>query len=88
MNLPLYFPLAARNYWTLTPVSFMTAEMNRWLARFAMSFFIIAAVLTWYAYQAMQHHAPLWQPVIELFAAASAVAMGVMGTREKHRHSS
>jgi len=59
--------------------------MNRWIARFAMSFFIVAAVLTWYAYQSLQQHAPLWQPMIELFAAAAAVTMGVAGIREKHR---
>lgn len=65
----------------------MTADMNRWLARLAMSFFIIAAVLTWYAYQALQHGAPLWRPAMNLFAAAAAVAMWVIGTREKHRRS-
>jgi hypothetical protein len=63
----------------------MTEDMNRWLARLAMSFFIIAAVLTWSAYQSLQHQAPLWRPALDLFAAAAAVAMGVIGTREKHR---
>jgi hypothetical protein len=61
--------------------------MDRWLARFAMSFFIIAAVLVWSAYQALQHHAALWRIAMDLFAAAAAVAMGVVGTREKHRRS-
>ena len=61
--------------------------MNRWLARFAMSFFIIAAVLAWSAYQALQHHAPLWRAGVDLFAAAAAIAMGVMGMREKHHRS-
>ena len=49
-----------------------------------MSFFIIAAVLAWSAYQALQHGAPMWQAVVDLFGAAAAIAMGVVGTRIKH----
>jgi hypothetical protein len=59
--------------------------MNRWLARLAMSFFIIAAVLAWTGYQALQHHAELWRVVVDLFGASAAVTMGVVGTRAKHR---
>ena len=60
--------------------------MNRWLARLAMSFFIIAAVLAWSAYQALQHNAPPWQAALDLFGAAAAIAMGAVGTRIKHGH--
>jgi hypothetical protein len=59
--------------------------MNRWLARLAMSFFILAAVLAWYAYQALQHQAELWRVAVDLFGAAAAVAMGVAGTRARHK---
>jgi nicotinamide riboside transporter PnuC len=58
--------------------------MNRWLARLSMSFFIIATVLAWSAYQALQHNAPLWQATVDLFGAAAAIVMGVVGTRIKH----
>jgi hypothetical protein len=58
--------------------------MNRWLARLAMSFFIIAAVLAWSAYQSLQHGAPMWQSALDLFGAAAAIAMGAAGTRAKH----
>jgi hypothetical protein len=58
--------------------------MNRWLARFAMSFFIIAAVLAWSAFQSLQHHAPAWQTAVDLFGAAASIALGFVGTRIKH----
>jgi hypothetical protein len=57
--------------------------MNRWLARLSMSFFIIAAVLAWSAYQGLQHGAPMWQSIVDLFGAA-AIALGAIGTRIKH----
>jgi len=70
----------------LRHVAWLTGKgaMNRWLARFAMSFFILAAVLAWYGYQALQHHAEIWRVAVDLFAAAAAVALGVAGTRAKH----
>ncbi len=49
-----------------------------------MSFFILAAVLAWYGYQALQHHAEIWRVAVDLFAAAAAVALGAAGTRAKH----
>jgi hypothetical protein len=61
--------------------------MNRWLARLSMSFFIIAAVLAWLAFQALQAHLELWRVVMDLFAAAAAISLGVAGMREKHRRS-
>lgn len=59
--------------------------MNRWLARLSLSFIIIAAVLAWSAYQALQSNAPLWRVATDLFGAAAAITLGAVGTREKHR---
>ena len=59
--------------------------MNRWLVRLAMSFFIIAAVLAWEAYKALKAGAEPWRIGIYLFATAAGIALGVAGTREKHR---
>jgi hypothetical protein len=50
-----------------------------------MSFFIIAAVLAWSAYQALQHGAPIWQSAMDLFAAAAAITLGAAGVRLKHQ---
>jgi len=58
--------------------------MNRWLARLAMSFFIIAAVLAWSAYQALQHHAEMWRVIVDLFGAAASISLGVAGVRARH----
>ena len=59
--------------------------MNRWLARLAMSFFVIAAVLIWEAYVAAQNGAPTWRIIVYLTAAAAGVFLGIAGLREKHR---
>lgn len=59
--------------------------MNRWLARFAFSFFVVAAALAWEGYRGMQRGRPAWQGVVTGFAVSAAVALGVVGTREKHR---
>ena len=53
-----------------------------------MSFFILAAVLAWSGYQALQHHAQVWRVAVDLFAAAAAVTLGVAGTRAKHADTS
>jgi hypothetical protein len=50
-----------------------------------MSFFIIAAVLIWQAYRGSQAGIENWRIIIDLIAAAAAIALGVAGTREKHR---
>jgi hypothetical protein len=63
----------------------MNGMMNRWLARLAVSFFVVAAVLVWSAYQALQHQLPIWRGLMDLFAAAAAIAMGVIGMRQRHR---
>ena len=57
----------------------------RWLARLAMSFFVFAAVLAWEAYKAGQRHAEPWRTGLYDFAAAAAIALGLAGTRERHR---
>jgi hypothetical protein len=59
--------------------------MQRWIARLAMSFFIIAAVLIWEAYKGSQTGLAGWRITLYLVAAAAGIAMGVAGTREKHR---
>ncbi len=59
----------------------------RWLARFAMSFFVIAAVLAWEAYNAGERHAEPWRIGLYGFAAAASVALGFAATRERHRRS-
>jgi hypothetical protein len=58
--------------------------MNRWLVRFAMSFFIIGAVLLWEAYQASLHDLPLWRIVVDVVGAMCAISLGFTGTRQKH----
>ena len=58
--------------------------MNRWLARLAMSFMIITVVLAWSGYQALQHNADLWRPIMDLFAAAASLTLGVQGMRIRH----
>jgi hypothetical protein len=59
--------------------------MERWLARLAMSFFIIAALLLWEAYKGNQHGLVGWRITLDLIAAAAAISMGVAGIRAKHR---
>jgi anti-sigma-K factor RskA len=59
--------------------------VNRWLARFSISFFVIAVVLAGLAYQALQNNLAGWRVAMDLFAAAAAIALGVAGLREKHK---
>ena len=59
--------------------------VKRWLVRLAMSFFIIAAVLLWEAYRGAQRGLETWRITLDLVGAAAAIALGVAGTREKHR---
>ena len=53
-----------------------------------MSFFVVAAVLAWEAYKAGERHAEPWRVGLYGFAAAAAVALGLAGTRERHRRTS
>ena len=59
--------------------------MNRWLARFAMSFFVIAAVLIWEATKQMRRDPTSWRLIYYLIASAASITLGVIGTRERHR---
>jgi hypothetical protein len=63
----------------------MIRPMNRWLVRFAMSFFVIAAFLLWEAYQASLHDAPQWRIIFDVLGAMAAISLGIAGTRQKHR---
>lgn len=59
--------------------------MQRWLARLAFSFFILAAVLFWEAYQQWQRGAGRTAPLVDVVLAVALVGMGAWGTRERHR---
>jgi hypothetical protein len=59
--------------------------MDRWLARLAMSFFIIAAVLVWEAYLGFQRGLSEWRIIVNLVAAAGATSLGIAGIRVRHR---
>ena len=50
-----------------------------------MSFFVIAAVLIWEAYQGTKTAVATWRIMLYLVAAAAGITLGVAGTREKHR---
>lgn len=63
--------------------------MNRrkWLARFGASFVIIGVVLMYETYQALSGRlvvAP-WQTVMYAAGSACALALGMLGVRERHR---
>jgi hypothetical protein len=58
---------------------------NRFLARFAMSFFVIAIVLAWEAYTGLNRHTAEWRVALDLFAAAASISLGFAGMRERHR---
>jgi hypothetical protein len=62
----------------------MIRPMNRWLVRFAMSFFIISAVLLWEAYKGSVQAAPAWRIGVYLLGAMAALSLGIAGTRQKH----
>jgi hypothetical protein len=59
--------------------------VKAWLARLAMSFFVIAAVLLWEAYRGTQRGLESWRIMLDVIGAAAAIVLGVAGTREKHR---
>ena len=64
------------------------AIMYRWLARFSFSFFIVAAVLLWEAYNAIQGNrgfVPSWRIGLYCVAAAMSFSLGVVGVRARHR---
>jgi hypothetical protein len=64
--------------------------MQRWLARLSFSFFIVAAVLLWEAWQCATGRrpgTPQWRMTLYLIAAMLAMALGAMGIRARHRDS-
>ncbi len=65
------------------PAMFMRPD--RWLGRFATSFFVVAVVLVWEGWKAFQRNASDWHPLVEWFAAAASLSMGVLGVRARHR---
>ena len=56
--------------------------MQRWLARLAFSFLILAAVLAWSGRQAARRGE---SPTYHYAAAALLAAAGIVGLRERHR---
>ena len=56
--------------------------MQRWLARLAFSFLILAAVLAWTGRQAARRGD---SPTLYYAAAAILGAAGIIGLRERHR---
>jgi RsiW-degrading membrane proteinase PrsW (M82 family) len=64
--------------------------MQRWLARLSFSFFIIAAVLLWEAWNCAAGRRPgtsQWRITLYLVAAMMAMALGALGIRARHRDS-
>ena len=62
-------------------------DVNRWLARLAFSFLILAGFLVWQGYREMTTLAnPAWWRIGLYFVAAGvSVGLGVRGIRERHR---
>ena len=62
--------------------------MDRWLARFSFSFFILAMVLAWEIYKILQGqrgYVPVWRIALYSFATAVFIVAGVLGVRARHR---
>jgi hypothetical protein len=62
--------------------------MQRWLARFSFSFFILAAVLAWEVYNIIEGrrgYVPQWQIALYCIAAMMAIVLGGVGVRARHR---
>lgn len=83
------FTIAVRGsgrVWSGHPEGAMS--INRWLARLSLSFFVIAALLAFRIYKVVGEQPRVtsservWLYVI---ATAMAVALGVMGVRERHK---
>jgi hypothetical protein len=62
--------------------------MDRWLARFSFSFFILAMVLAWEIYQCLDGRrgvvAP-WRIALYCVGSAIFIALGALGVRARHR---
>lgn len=64
--------------------------MNRWLARFAFTFLIVAGLLVYRGYLAMTSSArpETWRIALYFLAAGIGVGLAVRGFRERHRSES
>lgn len=61
--------------------------MNRWLARFAFSFFVLGLLLLWSAYkEGTASPSPRgWRIGLYCVGAGVSIAIAVRGIRERHR---
>jgi 4-amino-4-deoxy-L-arabinose transferase-like glycosyltransferase len=62
--------------------------MQRWLARLAFSFIILAGALAWHVYSAGRDDRPplpTWRVRVELAGAFLLVILGVAGLRARHQ---
>lgn len=62
--------------------------MRPWLARLSFSFFIIAIVLVWEAYQSISGqgaYLPEWKIILYFAVAIVLFILGALGVRERHR---
>lgn len=62
-------------------------DVNRWLARLAFSFLILAGFLVWQAYRELTTLASPngWRIGLYFVVAGVSVGLGVRGVRERHR---
>jgi hypothetical protein len=62
--------------------------MNRWLARLAFSFLILAGLLFWEGYKLLTRPTgapPTWRAWLYFLAAGLSVGLSAKGMRERHR---
>ncbi len=59
--------------------------MRGWLARLGFSFFVLAVVLFWSAYQWNKAEGPTARVVLYVVGGAACAAAGLAGVRERHR---
>ena len=59
--------------------------MRWWLARLGFSFFVLAFVLFWSAYQRNKVEGPTARVVLYVAGGAACAAAGLAGVRERHR---
>ena len=61
---------------------------DHWLARLALSFFIVAALLVWEIYKVLdgqRGQVPAWRLGLYMVATVFAIVMGALGVRARHR---
>ncbi len=66
----------------------MNATTRRWLARLALSFFVLAFVLAWQVYHLYRGDVPpqpAWRVALYLVGIVLGVVLGIVGLRERHR---